>query len=125
MSQLIVGRLLYALYTGGHVTRDEIRRRRIAAREAEKLGKAIEGGIPGVGVTGELGVWEVTKLMTGLGRKKGHKAKAAAVEIRNGVSGNGNGVEDDQSQEMEDWKLMLVDLADELADLHERIKKYV
>ncbi|KAH7339305.1 hypothetical protein B0J17DRAFT_654657 [Rhizoctonia solani] len=124
LSQLIVGRLLYVLYTGGHVTREEIQRRRTAAREAEKLGKAIEGGIPGVGITGELGVWEVTKLVTGLGKKKGKKAKTAAVEIRNDFNGQGNGEgsPDDQVEEMEDWKLMLVDLADELADLHERIK---
>ncbi|CAE6460088.1 unnamed protein product [Rhizoctonia solani] len=121
LSQLIVGRLLYALYTGGHVTRDEIRRRRTAAREAEKLGKAIEGGIPGVGVTGELGVWQVTKLVTGLGKKKGKKVKAAAVEIQNDLAGQAERPEE-QAEEMEDWKLMLVDLADELADLHERIK---
>ncbi|CAE6420894.1 unnamed protein product [Rhizoctonia solani] len=125
LSQIVVGRLLYVLYTGGHVTREEIRRRRVAAKEAEKLGKAIEGGIPGVGVTGELGVWQVTKLVTGIGKKKGKKAKAAAVEIRNDAIGQGNGSEgnpDDQAEEVEDWKLMLVDLADELADLHERIK---
>ncbi|KAJ1304273.1 hypothetical protein OPQ81_005433 [Rhizoctonia solani] len=121
LSQLIVGRVLYLLYTGGHVTREEIRRRRIAAKEAEKLGKAIEGGIPGVGVTGELGVWEVTKLVTGIGKKKNGKVKAAAVEMRNEVNGTG-GNPDEQNEEMEDWKLMLVDLADELADLHERIK---
>ncbi|CAE6531587.1 unnamed protein product [Rhizoctonia solani] len=121
LSQIIVGRLLYVLYTGGHVTREEIQRRRVAAREAEKLGKAIEGGIPGVGITGELGVWEVTKLVTGLGKKKGKKAKSAVVEIRNDVTG-GEGGPDEQVEDMEDWKLMLVDLADELADLHERIK---
>ncbi|EUC58236.1 transmembrane protein, putative [Rhizoctonia solani AG-3 Rhs1AP] len=123
LSQLIVGRLLYALYTGGHVTRDEIRRRRTAAKEAEKLGKAIQGGIPGVGVTGQLGVWEVTKLVTGLGKKKGKKVKAAAVEFRNDVTGQDDAERpEDKAEDMEDWKLMLVDLADELADLHERIK---
>ncbi|KAG8731113.1 hypothetical protein FRC11_005066 [Ceratobasidium sp. 423] len=125
LSQIIAGRLLYLLYTGGHVTREEIRKRRIAAKEAEKLGKAIEGGIPGVGVTGELGVWQVTKLVIGVGKRKGKKAKAAAVEVRNDAVGQGNGSEgnpDEQAEEMEDWKLMLVDLADELADLHERIK---
>ncbi|CAE6345690.1 unnamed protein product [Rhizoctonia solani] len=124
LSQIIVGRLLYVLWTGGNVTREEIRRRRTAAREAEKLGKAIEGGIPGVGVTGELGVWEVTKLVTGLGKKKGKKAKVTAMDLQNDNTRHANGESnpDDQSEDMEDWKLMLVDLADEVADFHERVK---
>ncbi|QRW21258.1 hypothetical protein RhiXN_06247 [Rhizoctonia solani] len=124
LSQIIVGRLLYLLWTGGNVTREEIRRRRIAAREAEKLGKAIEGGIPGVGITGELGVWEVTKLVTGLGKKKSKTAKAVTLELQKDRIGQPNGESnlEDQSEDMEDWKLMLVDLADEVADLHERIK---
>ncbi|KAF8756832.1 hypothetical protein RHS01_04097 [Rhizoctonia solani] len=124
LSQIIVGRLLYLLWTGGNVTREEIRRRRIAAREAEKLGKAIEGGIPGVGITGELGVWEVTKLVTGLGKKKSKTAKAVTLELQKDRIGQPNGDSnlEDQSEDMEDWKLMLVDLADEVADLHERIK---
>ncbi|CEL58875.1 hypothetical protein RSOLAG1IB_08905 [Rhizoctonia solani AG-1 IB] len=123
LSQVIVGRLLYALWTGGNVTREEIRRRRIAAREAEKLGRAIEGGIPGVSITGELGVWEVTKLVTGLGKKKAKKAKATAMELQRDSADQANGESNsDDSEDMEDWKLMLVDFADEVADLHERIK---
>jgi hypothetical protein len=116
--------LLYALWTGGNVTREEIRRRRVAAREAEKLGRAIEGGIPGVSITGELGVWEVTKLVTGLGKKKAKKAKATAMELQRDSADQANGESNsDDSEDMEDWKLMLVDFADEVADLHERIKK--
>ncbi|KAG9121615.1 hypothetical protein FRC07_002364 [Ceratobasidium sp. 392] len=54
LTPLILGRILYAMVTGGTVTRQEIRRRREAAREAEILGRAIEGGVPGIGNTSKL-----------------------------------------------------------------------
>jgi hypothetical protein len=121
-----VGCLLYALITGGTVTREEIRRRRRAAKEAEKLGKAIEGGIPGVGISGELGIWEVTKLVTGIGKKRGKKVKAAAEEMKrpNDDQVEGTSPAGREAGDADDWKLTLVELAEELADLHERIKKY-
>ncbi|KAG8742064.1 hypothetical protein FRC10_002047 [Ceratobasidium sp. 414] len=122
LTPLILGRILYALFTGGTVTRQEIRQRREAAREAEALGRAIRGAVPGMGVSGDLNIWDVAKLVRGIGRKKQKKAKTAMAEIKQDeeeevVVGAENGTEDS-----EDWKLLLVDVADELSDLHERVK---
>ncbi|QRV79037.1 transmembrane protein [Ceratobasidium sp. AG-Ba] len=122
LTPLITGRVLYALVTGGTVTREEIKRRREAAREAEALGKAIQGGIPGVGVSGELSVWDVAKLFRSTGKKKRARAKAAVEEIKKGGEGENVIEGEGECEDPDDWKLMLVDLADELADLHERVK---
>lgn len=133
-----MGRVLLALVTGATVTRDEIKRKREAAREAEMLGRAIQGGIPGVGVGGSVGVWDLMKMVGKRGKKKGKKAKEMCEEVRkdggevNGIGEATGGVGDDaaplelgETVDAEDWKLILIDVAEELADLHERVKKYV
>ncbi|KAF8594072.1 hypothetical protein BDV93DRAFT_529528 [Ceratobasidium sp. AG-I] len=136
LTPLIVGRVLLALVRGGTVTREEIRRKREATREAELLGKAIQGGVPGVGVGGNFGVWQLMKMVGKRGKKNGKRAKGVVEELRkegeevDGVSevsvgdtvDPGTPVDGGEAADAEDWKLALIDVAEELADLHERVK---
>ncbi|KAG9083993.1 hypothetical protein FRC06_004284 [Ceratobasidium sp. 370] len=122
LTPLILGRILYVMCTGGTVTREEIRRRREAAREAEALGRAIKGGVPGIGMSGDLNIWDLAKLVRGAGRKKQKKAKAAMGEVMKGEEGEVVISAEDDTEDPDDWRLQLVDVADELADLHERVK---
>ncbi|KAG8792950.1 hypothetical protein FRC12_004395 [Ceratobasidium sp. 428] len=122
LTPLALGLILYAMVTGGTVTRQEIRRRREAAREAELLGRAIEGGVPGIGVSGSLSVRDVMKLVKGAGKRKQKKAKSTMEEVKNDGEGEVAIGAEEGSDDPDDWKLILIDIADELADLHERVK---
>lgn len=118
----------------------ELRQRRRLTREADELGDAMEGPgaatsflgtgpMPGVGAGGgDMGVrdmWKLVKLVTkGKGKKGKQKVKEAgdAVAEQAGLSMGADS--DGENQADDDWRKAALKAMEEIADFHERVRKY-
>jgi hypothetical protein len=143
----LFGKTLYALLRRRVLPNPnlkELRERRRLAREVNQLGDAMEGQgagtsylgtgpMPSISQTGgDMGIrdmWKLAKMVAKGKSKKGkEKVKQAgeAAAVQMGLSG----VDEDEEarrrrQEDEDWRMGTVKILEDIADLHERVRKYV